>query len=40
MRADQQRAAEEQARRDREQAAINATMQARKDELQRQLLTF
>jgi hypothetical protein len=40
MRADQQRAAEEQARRDRDQAAINAAMQARQDELQRQLLTF
>ena len=34
------RAAEEQARRDRDQAAINAAMQARQDELQRQLLTF
>ena len=40
MRAAQQRAAEEQARRDRDQAAINAAMQARQDELQRQLLTF
>jgi len=40
MRADQRRAAEEQARRDRDQAAINTAMQARKDELQRQLLTF
>ena len=40
MRADQRRAAEEQARRDRDQAAINAAMQARQDELQRQLLTF
>ena len=40
MRADQWRAAEEQARRDRDQAAINAAMQARQDELQRQLLTF
>jgi len=29
MRADQQRVAEEQARHDREQAAINAAMQAR-----------
>jgi len=37
MRADQRRAAEEQARRDRDQAAINAAMQA---ELQRQLMTF
>ena len=35
MRADQRRAAEEQARRDRDQAAINAAMQARQDELQR-----
>ena len=34
MRADQQRAAKEQARRDREQAAVNAAMQARRDELQ------
>ena len=40
MRADQRRAAEEQARRDRDEAAINAAMQARQDELQRQLLTF
>jgi hypothetical protein len=40
MRANQRRAAEEQARRDRDQAAINAAMQARQDELQRQLLTF
>ena len=40
MRADQRRAAEEQVRRDREQAAINAAMQARQDKLQRQLLTF
>jgi len=40
MRADQQRAAEEQARRDRDQAAINAAMHARQDELQRYLLTF
>jgi len=40
MRADQCRAAVEQARRDRDQAAINAAMQARQDELQRQLLTF
>jgi len=40
MRADQCRAAEEQARRDRDQAAINAAMQARQDELQRQLMTF
>jgi len=35
MRADQRRAAEEQARRDRDQAAINAAIQARQDELQR-----
>jgi len=35
MRADQRRAAEERARRDRDQAAINAAMQARQDELQR-----
>jgi hypothetical protein len=34
MRADQQRVAEEQARRDRVQAAINAAIQARQDELQ------
>jgi len=40
MRADQRRAAEEQARRDRDQAAINAAMQARQDELQGQLMTF
>jgi len=40
MTADQRRAAEEQARRDRDQAAINAAMQARQDELQYQLLTF
>ena len=40
MRADQHRAAEEQARRDRDQAAINAAMHPRQDELQRQLLTF
>jgi len=40
MRADQWRAAEEQARRDRDQATINAAMQDRQDELQRQLLTF
>ena len=40
MRADQRRAAEEHARRDRDQAAINVAMQARQDELQRQLLTF
>jgi hypothetical protein len=40
MRADQRRAAEEQARRERDQAAINIAMQARQDELQRQLLTF
>jgi len=33
MRADQRWAAEEQARRDRDQAAINAAMQARQDEL-------
>jgi len=33
MRADQRRAAEEQARRDRDQAAINAAVQARQDEL-------
>jgi len=33
MRADQQRAAEEQARREREQVAVNAAMQARQDEL-------
>jgi hypothetical protein len=33
MRADQQRAAEEQARRDREQAAVNAAMQAKQDKL-------
>ena len=30
----------DQARRDRDQAAINAAMQARQDELQRQLMTF
>ena len=35
MRADQRRAAEEQARMDRDQATINAAMQARQDELQR-----
>ena len=35
MRADQRRAAKEQARRDRDQAAINAAIQARQDELQR-----
>jgi len=35
MRADQRLAAEEQARRDRDQAAINAAIQARQDELQR-----
>jgi len=40
MRADQCRAAEEQARRDRDQATINAAMQASQDELQRQLLAF
>jgi hypothetical protein len=40
MRADQQREAEGQARREREQAAINAAMQATQDELQRQLLSF
>jgi len=40
MRADQHRAAEEQERRDRDQAAINATVQARQDEHQRQFLTF
>jgi len=40
MRADQRRAAEEQARRDRDQAAINVAVQARQDELQRQFLTF
>jgi hypothetical protein len=40
MRADQRRVAEEQARRDRDQAAINAAVQARQDELQRQFLTF
>jgi len=40
MRADQRRAAEEQARRDRDQVAINAAVQARQDELQRQFLTF
>ena len=40
MRADQRRAAEEQARRDRDQAAINAAIQARQDELQRQFLAF
>ena len=33
MRADQRRVAEEQARRDRDQDAINAAMQARQDEL-------
>jgi hypothetical protein len=40
MRADQQRATEEQARRDREQAVVNVAMQAWQDELQRQLLSF
>jgi len=40
MRADQRRVAEEQARRDRDQAAINVAVQARQDELQRQFLTF
>jgi len=40
MMADQRRAAEEQAKRDRDQATINATVQARQDELQRQFLTF
>ena len=35
MRANQRRAAEEQARRDRDQAAINAAIQARQDKLQR-----
>jgi len=40
MRADQRRAAEEQARRDRDQAAINAAIHARQDELQRQFLAF
>jgi len=40
MRADQRRAAEEQARRDRDQATINAAMQDKQEELQRQLLTF
>jgi len=39
MRADQRRAAEE-ARRDRDQAAINSAVQARQNELQRQFLTF
>ena len=39
-RADQWRAAEEQARRDRDQATVNAAMQTKQDELQRQLLTF
>jgi len=34
MRADQRRAAEEQARRDRDQAVINVAIQARQDELQ------
>jgi len=34
-RADKRRAAEDQARRDRDQAAINAAIQARQDELQR-----
>jgi len=33
MRANQQRAAKEQARCDREQATVNAAMQARQDEL-------
>jgi len=40
MRADQRKAAEEQARRDRDQAAINADFQARQDELQWQFLAF
>jgi len=40
MRADQCRAAEGEARRDRDQAAINAAVQAWQDELQRQFLTF
>jgi len=40
MRADQRRVAEEQARRDRDQAAINAAIQARQDELQRQFQAF
>jgi len=40
MGADQRWAAEEQVRRDRDQAAINAAVQARQDELQRQFLTF
>ena len=40
MRADQRRATEEQARRVRDQAAINAAIQARQDELQRQFLAF
>jgi len=39
-RADQRRATEEQARRDRDQAAINAAIQARQDELQWQFLAF
>ena len=40
LRADQYRAAEEQARRDRDQAVINAAIQARQDELQQQFLAF
>ena len=40
MRADQRRTAKEQARRGRDQAAINAAIQARQDELQRQFLAF
>ena len=40
MRAYQRRAVEEQARRDRDQAAINAAIQARKDELHRQFQAF
>jgi hypothetical protein len=40
MRADQQRAAKEQDRRDREQTVVNAAMQDKQDELQRQLLSF
>jgi len=40
MRADHRRTAEEQAKRDRDQAAINAAIRARQDELQRQFLAF
>jgi len=40
MRADQRRVTEEQARRDRDQAAINAAIHARQDELQRQFMAF